>query len=108
MRKMSVVLLSGGLDSTTVAAHAKAQGYELVALTFNYGQRHQREMEAAKRVARMLEIRQEVADLPALKSLSWYSALTEYQDRLFSAGRSTISCRISSIRATRLAASVSL
>ena len=77
MRKMSVVLLSGGLDSTTVAAHAKAQGYELVALTFNYGQRHQREMEAAKRVARMLEIRHEVVDLPALKSLSWYSALTD-------------------------------
>jgi 7-cyano-7-deazaguanine synthase len=77
MRKMSVVLLSGGLDSTTVAAYAKAEGHELVALTFNYGQRHQREMEAAKCVAEILEIRHEVVDLPALNKLSWYSALTD-------------------------------
>jgi 7-cyano-7-deazaguanine synthase len=77
MREMSVVLLSGGLDSTTVAAYAKGEGHELVALTFNYGQRHRREMEAAKRVAEILEIRHEVVDLPALKKLSWYSALTD-------------------------------
>ena len=76
MRRMGVVLLSGGLDSTTVAAYAKAAGYELVALTFNYGQRHSRELEAAKRVAGILEIQQEVVDLPVMKKLSWYSALT--------------------------------
>jgi len=76
MRKMGVVLLSGGLDSTTVAAGAKAAGYELVALTFNYGQRHSRELEAARRVAEILEIQHEVVDLPVMKRLSWYSALT--------------------------------
>ncbi len=76
MRRMGVVLLSGGLDSTTVAAYAKAAGHELMALTFNYGQRHSRELEAAKRVAGILEIQHEVVDLPVMKKLSWYSALT--------------------------------
>jgi 7-cyano-7-deazaguanine synthase len=76
MRRIGVVLLSGGLDSTTAAAHAKAAGYDLQALTFNYGQRHGRELEAARRVAAILEIRHEVVDLPVMKKLSWYSALT--------------------------------
>jgi 7-cyano-7-deazaguanine synthase len=75
MRRIGVVLLSGGLDSTTVAAYAKAAGHELVALTFDYGQRHSREMESAKGVAGVLEIRHEVVALPVLKKLSWYSAL---------------------------------
>ena len=76
MRRLGVVLLSGGLDSTTVAASAKAAGHELVALTFDYGQRHSRELEAAKRVTRILEIQHEVVGLPVMKRLSWYSALT--------------------------------
>jgi len=49
--KRAVVLLSGGLDSTTVLAIAKSQGYELYALSFSYGQRHVWELEAASRVA---------------------------------------------------------
>jgi 7-cyano-7-deazaguanine synthase len=76
MRKLGLVLLSGGLDSATVAAYAKAAGYELVALTFDYGQRHCWELEAAKRVARILEMQHEVVDLAVMKKLSWYSALT--------------------------------
>ena len=76
MRRMGVVLLSGGLDSTTVAAYAKAAGHELTALTFDYGQRHSRELEAAKRVAGILDIQHEVVDLPVMKKLSWYSVLT--------------------------------
>jgi 7-cyano-7-deazaguanine synthase len=47
----AVVLLSGGLDSATVLAIARSQGYELYALSFSYGQRHIPELEAAKRVA---------------------------------------------------------
>jgi len=49
--KKAVVLLSGGLDSATVLAIAKAEGYEPNALSFNYGQRHAWELEAARRVA---------------------------------------------------------
>jgi len=49
--KKAVVLLSGGLDSSTVLAIAKSQGYALYALSFSYGQRHVIELEAARRVA---------------------------------------------------------
>ena len=49
--KRAVVLLSGGLDSATVLAIARSQGYELYALSFSYGQRHVWELEAAARVA---------------------------------------------------------
>jgi len=47
----AVILLSGGLDSTTVLAIAKAQGYEAYALSFDYGQRHRHELQAATAVA---------------------------------------------------------
>jgi len=49
--KRSVVLLSGGIDSTTTLAVATAEGYEPYALSFDYGQRHRIETEAARRVA---------------------------------------------------------
>ena len=54
MSKRAVVLLSGGLDSATVLAIAKNEGYECFALSFSYGQRHVFELEAAKRVAASL------------------------------------------------------
>lgn len=47
----AVVLLSGGLDSTTTLAIAKSEGYKIYALTFRYGQRHEVEIEAARRIA---------------------------------------------------------
>jgi 7-cyano-7-deazaguanine synthase len=47
-----VVLLSGGLDSTTVLAIAQSEGFAVHALTFRYGQRHSVEVDAAKRIAR--------------------------------------------------------
>lgn len=52
--KRGVVLLSGGLDSATVLALARAEGYETYALSFRYGQRHTVELEAAARVAKAL------------------------------------------------------
>jgi 7-cyano-7-deazaguanine synthase len=54
----AVVLLSGGLDSYTAAAIFKEQGYLLYALTVRYGQRHARELESARLVARKLGVRQ--------------------------------------------------
>jgi len=53
--KQAVILLSGGLDSATAAAIAKRQGFALHALSFRYGQRHDRELEAAKKIAAFLE-----------------------------------------------------
>jgi len=48
--KKAVVILSGGMDSTTAAYIAKARGYAIVALHFDYGQRHARELECAKKI----------------------------------------------------------
>jgi 7-cyano-7-deazaguanine synthase len=50
-KRPAVILLSGGLDSTTVLAIAERDGYELNALSFSYGQRHEGEIEAARHVA---------------------------------------------------------
>jgi 7-cyano-7-deazaguanine synthase len=54
----AVVLLSGGLDSATVAAQAIADGYEPIALSFRYGQRHDRELQAAQDIAKHLNLSQ--------------------------------------------------
>ncbi len=51
-RKRAVVLLSGGLDSTTALYWAQAQGYHLYCLIFDYGQRHRREIESAEKIAK--------------------------------------------------------
>ena len=49
--KKAVILLSGGLDSTTCLALAKAQGFEVYGLSFDYGQRHQDELDCARNIA---------------------------------------------------------
>lgn len=60
----AVILLSGGLDSATVGAMAKAGGYELYAISFRYGQRHEIELEAAARVAKSLGVKEhKIADI---------------------------------------------
>lgn len=55
-RSRAIVLLSGGLDSATVLSMAKAQGFEIIALSFRYGQRHAIELEAAKKIARSVGV----------------------------------------------------
>jgi 7-cyano-7-deazaguanine synthase len=66
--KKAVVLLSGGLDSTTVMAIARSNGYEIYGLSFRYGQRHALELEAARRVARALNAKKHlVMDLDLAK-----------------------------------------
>ena len=56
--KRAVVLLSGGIDSSTTLAIAIAEGYEPYALSFDYGQRHHIETEAASRVADSLGVKE--------------------------------------------------
>lgn len=56
----AVVLLSGGIDSTTTLAIAAASGFEPHALTFRYGQRHETEIEAARRVAEHFGVKQHI------------------------------------------------
>jgi 7-cyano-7-deazaguanine synthase len=63
-RLPAVILLSGGLDSATVLAIARQEGYDAYALSFRYGQRHSAELAAAARVARALgAVRHVVADI---------------------------------------------
>ena len=60
----AIVLLSGGLDSTTVLAIAKSEGFDVHALTFRYGQRHAAEIEAARTIARDAGVvRHDVVDI---------------------------------------------
>jgi 7-cyano-7-deazaguanine synthase len=59
-KSRAVVLLSGGLDSTTALAIAKSEGHEIYALTFRYGQRHEVEIEAARRIAEQFTVERHV------------------------------------------------
>ena len=58
MHKKAVVLLSGGLDSTTTLAIARDEGYETYAMSFQYGQRHTVELQCAENVAKALGVQQ--------------------------------------------------
>lgn len=58
MSKKAVILVSGGLDSTTVLSMAMDQGYECYTLSFDYGQRHRSELEAARRVSQAMAVKE--------------------------------------------------
>jgi 7-cyano-7-deazaguanine synthase len=73
--KRAVVLLSGGLDSATALAVAQRDGYEAYALSFDYGQRHDFELESARRVASAAHVRQHLVFPLNLRSFGG-SALT--------------------------------
>jgi 7-cyano-7-deazaguanine synthase len=75
----AVVLLSGGLDSATTAAIARHDGYELFALTVDYGQRHRFELDAARRVAESLGVKRHVVAMVGLDQFGG-SALTDEID----------------------------
>jgi 7-cyano-7-deazaguanine synthase len=84
----AIVLLSGGLDSYTAAAIAKADGFVLNALTIHYGQRHAREVEAARAVSRALGVarHQELSvDLRGIGGSSLTSDIDVPRDRDLSA-----------------------
>src|SRR5438105_10595364 len=60
MKPKAVALLSGGLDSATTLAIARSEGFDVYALTFRYGQRHDVEIEAARRIAAALDVAEHV------------------------------------------------
>ncbi len=72
----AIVLLSGGLDSTTVAAHALREGHEVRALSIGYGQRHIRELRSARAVAERLGIPLMEVDAGFYAGLASFSSLT--------------------------------
>lgn len=79
MTKRAVVLLSGGVDSSTTLAMAKGGGYECYAISFDYGQRHSVELEAAARVAEALGVKSRLVVKVDLRSIGG-SALTDAID----------------------------
>ncbi len=60
MKKRAVVLLSGGVDSTTTLAIAQSQGYEAYAMSFSYGQRHVLELERARQIAEKMKVKKHI------------------------------------------------
>lgn len=76
MQTKSVVLLSGGMDSTTLLHKVLAEGDEVKALSIHYGQRHKKELQVAKRMCADLGLDHKVIDLGAINELLQGSSLT--------------------------------
>lgn len=77
-KPLAVLSFSGGLDSTTLAAHYAREGYSLLLLSFDYGQRHRSaELNAARKVAEHLDAEHHVVDLTSVTPLLSGSALTD-------------------------------
>ena len=76
MPSYAVTLLSGGLDSTTVAVQALQETGNLSAITFHYGQSHSKEVDCAQEIAGVLGIQHQLLDISFLGQVAWYSALT--------------------------------
>lgn len=75
--KKAIILLSGGLDSTTCLAYALSEGYACYALSFDYGQKHNSELTAAKRIAKKFKVKKhEIIQLSSVGRLGG-SALTD-------------------------------
>jgi 7-cyano-7-deazaguanine synthase len=80
----ALCLLSGGLDSTTSLAMAKAQGFDLYAMSFRYGQRHAVELECARNIATQFEVREHLIvdfDLRQIGGSALTSDITVPKDR---------------------------
>lgn len=76
-RPLAVLSFSGGMDSTTLAAHYHDLGYDLLLISFDYGQRHARELRAARDVARHYRAEHHIVDLSSVGALLAGSALTD-------------------------------
>lgn len=80
MPEKVVVIYSGGMDSFTLLNQVHRSGKEVYALSFNYGQRHSKELEFASRVCEQLKIAHQVVDIRAINSLIGGSSLTDNID----------------------------
>lgn len=80
MSEKVVVIYSGGMDSFTLLHRARAAGHEVHALSFDYGQRHVRELDYAQRVCTSLSVPHKIVDMTHLGSLLSGSALTDGVD----------------------------
>lgn len=77
MKQKAVIIYSGGMDSFTVLHHALRHNITPVALSFNYGQRHKKELDYAKRVCDSLGVEHTVVDISAINQLLAGSSLTD-------------------------------
>ncbi|MFM2483626.1 7-cyano-7-deazaguanine synthase QueC [Celerinatantimonas yamalensis] len=80
MKEKVVIIYSGGMDSYTVLNRAIREGYQPFALTFNYGQKHKKEIDVASKVTRELGIDHKVIDITAINQLLQGSSLTSDMD----------------------------
>jgi 7-cyano-7-deazaguanine synthase len=76
MNKRAVVIFSGGMDSYTVLNKAIKDGFDVFAVTFNYGQRHSKEIDYAKRACSLLGVKHKVVDITQINQLLAGSSLT--------------------------------
>lgn len=75
MKKIAVVVLSGGLDSSTLAYHLDNLGYSLICISFNYGQKHIKELESASIIAKKLNAAHHVVSLDFMRQYLQSSSL---------------------------------
>ena len=76
MKTKSIIVYSGGMDSTTLLYQLIAEGKEVKAISFNYGQRHSRELEMAKKTCEKLGIEHKIIDINFMRDIASNSSLT--------------------------------
>jgi len=79
MKRKTVVVFSGGLDSTTLLYHLIELGHEVKAISFDYGQRHRKELDAASKIATNLRVEHRIVDVTGLATIFGSNALTDHQ-----------------------------
>jgi len=75
--RKTVVVFSGGLDSTTLLYHLIDLGHEVKAISFDYGQRHRKELDSAARIANLLRVDHRIVNVSGLAAIFGSNALTD-------------------------------